>query len=66
VPAQDGVVAEMPLLPREHDASTTALYIQAVLSGEKPAPAPLTRQVQLALGALAEIDAARPALGKTA
>ncbi|MFY9509551.1 MAG: DNA-binding protein YbiB [Rubrivivax sp.] len=66
VPAQDGVVAEMPLLPREHDAATTALYIQAVLGGEKPAPAPLARQVQLALGALAEIDAPRTALGKTA
>lgn len=66
VPAQDGVVTEMPLLPRENDAATTALYIQAVLSGEKPAPAPLVRQVQLALGALAEIDAPRPALGKTA
>jgi anthranilate phosphoribosyltransferase len=64
--AQDGVVTEMPLLPRECDAATTALYIQAVLSGEKPAPAPLTRQVQMALGALAEIDAPRPALGKTA
>jgi len=66
VPAQDGVVAELPLLPRENDAATTALYIQAVLSGEKPAPGPLTRQVQMALGALAEIDAPRPALGKTA
>lgn len=66
VPAQDGVVTEMPLLPREHDAATTALYIQAVLSGEKPAPAPLARQVQLALDTLAEIDAPRPVMGKTA
>jgi anthranilate phosphoribosyltransferase len=63
VPAQDGVVAELPLLPRENDAATTALYIQAVLSGEKPAPAPLTRQVQLVLGALTAIDAPRPAVG---
>lgn len=66
VPAQDGVVAELPLLPREHDAATTALYLQSVLSGEKPAPAPLTRQVQLALGALAALDAPRPMLGRTA
>ena len=65
VPAQDGVIAELPLLPRENDAATTALYIQSVLSGEKPAPAPLTRQVQLVLGALAAIEAP-PALGKTA
>ncbi len=61
--AQDGVVTELPLLPREHDAATTALYIQAVLSGEKPAPAPLTRQVQLLRGALAAIDTPQPALG---
>ena len=66
IAAQDGVVTEMPLLPRENDASTTALYIQSVLSGEKPAPVPLSRQVQAALGALAEIDATRPALGRTA
>jgi len=66
VPAQDGVVAEMPLLPRENDAATTALYIQSVLSGEKPAPAPLVRQVQLALGALAALETPRPVLGKTA
>ncbi len=65
-PAQDGVVTEMPLLPRENDASTTALYIQAVLSGEKPAPGPLTRQVAMALGAATEIDAPRPLIGKTA
>ena len=65
-PSQDGVVAELPLLPRENDAATTALYIQAVLSGEKPAPAPLTRQVQLLLGALASLDAPQPALGLTA
>jgi anthranilate phosphoribosyltransferase len=66
VPAQDGVVSELPLLPREHDASTTALYIQSVLSGEKPAPAPLARQVQLIQSALDALAAPRPALGRTA
>jgi anthranilate phosphoribosyltransferase len=65
VAAQDGVVAELPLLPREHDAATTALYIQSVLSGEKPAPAPLTRQVQLVMNALGALHT-RPALGRTA
>lgn len=64
--AQDGVVAEMPLLPRECDAATTALYIQAVLSGEKPAPAPLSRQVQLARGAVAALAQPPAALGLTA
>ena len=29
---------ELPVLPRSNDAATTALYIQAVLSGAKPAP----------------------------
>ncbi len=69
VPAQDGVITELPLLPREHDAATTALYIQSVLSGEKPAPAPLLRQVELLLAALEGIDsrsAPRTAREKTA
>jgi anthranilate phosphoribosyltransferase len=66
IAAQDGVVSELPLLPREHDASTTALYIQSVLSGEKPAPAPVARQVQLIQAALSALAAPRPVLGKTA
>ncbi len=45
IEAQDGVLTELPLLPRETDAAHTALYIQAVVSGEKPAPAPLLLQV---------------------
>ena len=52
VPAQDGVVTEMPLLPSANDAATTALYIQSVLGGERPAPVPLVRQVQAVLAAL--------------
>lgn len=54
-PAHDGVLTELPLLPRSHDAATTALYVQAVLGGEKPAPGPLARQVQLVLDALAAL-----------
>jgi anthranilate phosphoribosyltransferase len=50
--AQEGVLTSLPLLPRSHDASTTALYIQSVVSGEKPAPPPLTRQVECLLRAL--------------
>ena len=61
-PAQDGVLTALPLLPREHDAATTAIYIQAVLSGEKPAPAPVTRQVSLLLAALDELDGPAPRL----
>ncbi len=44
-PAQEGVLTELPVLPRSIDAATTAVYIQSVVSGEKPAPGPLTRQV---------------------
>lgn len=55
-PAQEGVLATMPLLPRTHDAATTALYIQAVMSGEKPAPDPLENQVALVLKSLAVLQ----------
>ncbi|NML14645.1 DNA-binding protein YbiB [Azohydromonas caseinilytica] len=53
---QEGALAQLPVLPRENDAATTALYIQSVLSGEKPAPAPLERQVELLMGALAAMQ----------
>ena len=51
--AHDGVLTELPVLPRSHDAATTAVYIQSVVSGEKPAPAPLARQVECLVQALA-------------
>ena len=54
--AHEGVLTELPVLPREIDAATTAVYIQAVVSGEKPAPAPLAQQVACLMGALAAID----------
>ena len=60
-PAQDGVLTELPLLPRSHDAATTALYIQDVLGGERPAPAPLARQVGVVLAALSALEAEAPA-----
>lgn len=63
--AHEGVLAEMPLLPRSHDAASTAVYIQAVVSGEKPAPAPLELQVNLLMKALAALDEPS-AMGKTA
>lgn len=50
--AQEGVLTELPVLPRSHDAATTAVYIQSVVSGEKPAPGPLTRQVECLMCAL--------------
>ena len=53
---QEGALAQLPVLPRENDAATTAVYIQSVLSGEKPAPAPLERQVELLMAALAAMQ----------
>jgi anthranilate phosphoribosyltransferase len=54
-PAHEGVLTELPVLPREHDAATTAIYIQSVVSGAKPAPAPLLQQVDLLRRGLAEL-----------
>ena len=51
--AHEGVLTELPLLPRTCDAPTTAIYIQSVVSGEKPAPVPLLQQVDCLLRALA-------------
>ena len=61
VPAHEGVVTELPLLPRQHDAATTAVYIPSVLSGEKPAPGPIARQVAALQAALAALQADTPA-----
>ena len=58
--AQEGSLAELPLLPRQIDAVTVAIYIQAVVAGEKPGPAPLDRQVDLAIRALQRL--AQPAV----
>ena len=60
VPAQEGMLTEMPVLPRSHDAATTSLYIQSVVSGEKPAPAPLQQQVDALLGALGALTQREP------
>jgi anthranilate phosphoribosyltransferase len=58
--AHEGVLTELPVLPRGFDAATTAVYIQAVVSGEKPAPGPLTQQVECLMGALGAIRRAAP------
>ena len=42
--AHEGVLTELPLLPREIDAASTAVYVQEVLSGMRPVPPPLARQ----------------------
>jgi anthranilate phosphoribosyltransferase len=53
--AQDGVLAELPLLPRCADSAATALLVQELLSGQRPLPAPLARQIAVIGQALAEL-----------
>ena len=55
--AQPGVLAHLPDLPREHDAVTTAAYIQDVLAGRKPLPAPIATQLDCLKQALAALPA---------
>ncbi len=52
VEAQTGALAQLPDLPTQTDAATTARFIQSVLDGQLPVPAPIARQVQAALQAL--------------
>jgi anthranilate phosphoribosyltransferase len=65
-PAQEGVLAELPLLPRATDAASTAVYVQEVISGTRPAPAPLARQVALIVAAVAALQARHSGLELTA
>jgi hypothetical protein len=58
--AQEGVLSELPLLPRQIDAATVAVYIQGVVAGEKPGPAPLDRQVDLLMRALERLQSQAP------
>ena len=58
--AQEGVLRELPVLPRTCDAATTALYIRSVMSGEKPAPVPLVQQVACLRNALAALKQKHP------
>ena len=53
VEAQGGSLASLPELPTAIDAAGTARYIEAVMAGAKPLPAPLATQV-MALRALAD------------
>lgn len=62
-PAHEGVLTELPVLPRSNDAATTARYIQSVLSGEKPAPGPLTQQVDCLVRSLQALDGSGERVG---
>ncbi len=45
VEPQQGVLTELPELPKEFDVAATARHIRAVVEGTKPVPEPLSRQV---------------------
>ena len=64
--AQEGVLTELPLLPRETDAAHTAIYVQEVLSGMRPMPPPLARQAAQILATLACLSRPSAALELTA
>ena len=69
--AQSGPLAQLPELPREMDAASTAAYVAAVLAGSKPVPGPIARQVQHLLHLVQQIEqaaataATAPALAET-
>jgi anthranilate phosphoribosyltransferase len=65
-PAHEGVLAELPWLPRETDAAATALFVQEVLSGMRPMPQPLARQSALIGAALGELARRTMPLEQTA
>lgn len=52
IDAQAGVLTDMPALPTQIDAVSTAVWIQAVLGGERPVPAPIEAQVNCILDVL--------------
>ena len=54
---QSGPLTELPMLPAQIDAASTASYIQAVLGGKLPAPAPIIQQVEHILRACKAIEA---------
>lgn len=64
-PPQEGVLAELPLLPRSNDAASTALYVQEVLSGMRPVPGPVARQAALIVSALTLLQARNTAVART-
>lgn len=51
VPAAEGITTELPLLPESKDATVTACWIQAVVGGERPVPAPIAAQLEAILEA---------------
>ena len=53
--AQEGPLTELPALPRAIDANTVAAYIRSVMAGEASLPAPLRRQSDTVVKAVASL-----------
>ena len=60
LPAQGGVLKDLPLLPRHNDAAATAAAIQAVMGGAASAPSAVTAQVDCLVRALAALASPAP------
>jgi anthranilate phosphoribosyltransferase len=56
---QEGSLALLPDLPKTCDAATTAAYIQNVLRGSQPIPAPIAAQVEHILHLMAQLKIPR-------
>jgi anthranilate phosphoribosyltransferase len=56
VTGETGVVRSLPILPESRDATSTALWCQAVLSGERPVPEAIDAQVRAIMAARAAIQ----------
>lgn len=57
LPDETSAPPDMPLLPPADDAAGIAVYVQEVLSGSRPVPAPLARQAALVRAALSALEA---------
>jgi anthranilate phosphoribosyltransferase len=68
VDAEEGVIAEMPVLPEEMDAEITTRWIARALRGEVPIPQPLLQQAACCLvlsGAVPDLATAQSRIAET-
>jgi anthranilate phosphoribosyltransferase len=59
VPAREGVLTQLPDVPRSCDLASTSAYIEAVLQGRLPTPEPIAAQVAAIAAAAASMAAAQ-------
>ena len=60
VAGETGVVQTLPILPESRDAAATAVWTQAVLSGERPVPDAIAAQCDAIVAARAALVAGAP------